>query len=194
MNLRASFLPSENDPEYESRLAQWPAYEQSLYARYPPVCDDCEDNVSKEIARKDSLARSTALGGFLKDSKSKDRTRTAVAPRRTSVGTDKSLLVWYIRGALWVLTTLIALIISGIRMYCHWYLQSYKTYSRPVALGGHISDYPYLNSPFVPSTALVSLMWTFWNPGYLSDRKAQRKGRYVRSDQRRRGQYIVCDA
>lgn len=122
MNLRASFLPGENDPEYERRLAQWPTYEQSLYARYPPVCENCEDNVSKEIARKDALARSTALGGFLKDSRSKDRTRTAVAPRRTRVGADKSLVVWYVRGALWVLTTLSALIISGTRMYCHRYL------------------------------------------------------------------------
>jgi hypothetical protein len=114
INLRASFLPEPFDPQYQQRLAQWPAYEQSLLARYPPVCMNCEDNVSKEIARKDSLARTSALGGFLKHTKGKELARAVTKGKKARLGQDKSLLAWRIRGFLWITTTVMAISTFGI--------------------------------------------------------------------------------
>jgi hypothetical protein len=115
MNLRASFLPDPSDPEYQLRLSQWPAYEQSLYARYPPVCVNCEDNVAKEIARKDSMARTSALSGFLKETKGKERARVSSETSKAKK-VDKGLLAWRVRGLLWALTTLSMIGLDFARM------------------------------------------------------------------------------
>jgi hypothetical protein len=114
MNLRASFLPDAADPEYKLRLAQLPAYEQSLYARYPPVCERCEDSVANEIARKDGLARVSAFGGFLKETKGKERARMRSEAAKPTV-LEKDLLAWRVRGMLWAATAALVVAFDASR-------------------------------------------------------------------------------
>lgn len=109
VNLLAAYLPDPSDPTYASRRAALPAYRESLYARYPPVCATCAPAVDAEIARKDEMARTRALGGALRVSSPTLRRpgtpggRGSKSAAKNSV-TSRNLLLWRVRGILWVLT------------------------------------------------------------------------------------------
>jgi hypothetical protein len=113
VNLRAAFLPDPADPAYAARAAALPEYEASLLARYPPVCDACAPGAQAELARKDALARATAMGGFLRASRSRGRGRTPAPEERPRAG--RRMHVWRARGGLWMLTTMASLALSA---YC----------------------------------------------------------------------------
>ena len=85
-----------------------PDWIQRMQNRYATVCDDCLPNVEAEIRRRDEMARTRALGAFLKDSRGKDKKRLVETQARRDKF-EKSLLVWKMRGCLWVLTLLASL-------------------------------------------------------------------------------------
>lgn len=93
-------------PEYKSRLEMLPAYQESLDARYPPICETCMPLVEDEIHRKDHMARVQALGGWL--SKGKERNPVKAAD-------DRTLFWWRLRGCLWALSAAFSIVgnISG---------------------------------------------------------------------------------
>jgi hypothetical protein len=98
-------------PDYAKRLEQLPAYRESLNVRYPPVCENCSPAVEDEIQRKNQMARTKALGGWLKESKGKDRQRQVSGTEREREKVESQLAVWRLRGALWW-TTLICVVAS----------------------------------------------------------------------------------
>lgn len=65
LNMLADYLPSEDDPEYQQKLQQLPAYEASIATRYPAVCADCAPKVHERISERDQFARSWSLGKWL---------------------------------------------------------------------------------------------------------------------------------
>lgn len=71
------------------------------------MCSSCLPGVEEEIARKDSMARTRALGGALKASsvrgKEKSRTSTEASKRR------RSLFFWKVRGLLWFTTLMLSI-------------------------------------------------------------------------------------
>lgn len=86
-----------------------PEYRESLHARYPPVCADCLPAVEEELHNKEKMARTNALGSFLKETKGKQRTRRVSAP---TVARDKQsvkMLLWRLRGLLWGLNFVAAM-------------------------------------------------------------------------------------
>ena len=86
-----------------------PEYRESLHVRYPPVCEICLPAVEEEIRLKDQMARTKALGGWLKQSKGKEKQRTfSKSAQREKLGV--SLFVWKARGCLWALSLLIAVV------------------------------------------------------------------------------------
>ena len=93
-------------PDHAVRLEQLPAYRESLHKRYPPVCALCLPAVEDEIRRKDHMARTQALGGFLRDTKGKDRQRQVSATGKDRERLDSQLATWRLRGALWSMTLL----------------------------------------------------------------------------------------
>ena len=88
--------------------------------RYATVCDDCLPNVEAEIRRRDEMARTRALGAFLKDSRGKDKKRLVETQARRDKF-EKSLLVWKLRGCLWVLTLLASLVFHFQGRSCDFY-------------------------------------------------------------------------
>lgn len=83
-----------------------PQYRESLHLRYPPVCDECLPAVEDEIQRKDQMARRKALGGWLNESKGKEKQRrvSEIYVEKESLGLATEIIAWRIRGTLWVLT------------------------------------------------------------------------------------------
>ncbi|KAF9651998.1 hypothetical protein BDM02DRAFT_3090013 [Thelephora ganbajun] len=114
-NLLANYLPSPEDPEYPARLASLPSYQASVELRYPPVCPNCLPVVEEEIRSRDHMARTSALGHWLKSSKGKGKQRVASggmhavgkgSSQETGVmGVKKAKRdgeIWMVRGGIWI--------------------------------------------------------------------------------------------
>ncbi|KAI6162079.1 Ima1 N-terminal domain-containing protein [Pisolithus thermaeus] len=151
VNLLSNYLPHPQHPDYARRLEQLPAYRESLHIRYPQVCAQCSPAVEDEIKRKDQMARTQALAGFLKDTKGKDRQRRVSATGKERGNLEPQLAIWRLRGALWWITLLCV-------MACH---------SSTLV-------------PFLPLAVFLSLLYTAWDPTYYSFKKARIQGRDVR--------------
>lgn len=96
--------PPSQHPDYARRLEQLPAYRESLHIRYPPVCANCLPTVEDEIEQKNQMARTKALGGWLKASKGKERQRLVSRFARDHERLGFQLAVWRLRGVLWCTT------------------------------------------------------------------------------------------
>lgn len=107
LNLLSNYLPPEDDPNYQTLLAQLPQYQASLDVRYPLVCSDCAGNVDDEIKKSERLGRSAALGSWLQAGTS----RRSLSPERLPVFVEgKELWAWRTRGLLWLGTLLSSIV------------------------------------------------------------------------------------
>ena len=97
-------------PDYAQRVQQLPAYRESLHVRYPPVCVNCLPAVEDEIEQKNQMARTKALGGWLKESKGKERQRLVSDSGMDRERLGFQLAIWRVRGALWWTTLLCVLV------------------------------------------------------------------------------------
>ncbi|KAG6862448.1 hypothetical protein C0995_011888 [Termitomyces sp. Mi166 len=164
INLMSNFLPHPNDPEYPARLASLKEYRESLHARYPPVCDNCSPAVEDQIRQKDHMARTKALGAWLNDSKGKEwQRRVSSEGYREQEKATTEVIVWRLRGCLWAVTFLSALLCN---------LAGALAIQSPYSLT--------IFRPILPGVVLLSLLWTVWDPTYSSLQRAKRQGRDVR--------------
>lgn len=79
-----------------------PDYQASVERRYPPVCAACLPAVEEEIGKRNHMARTNALGRWLKQSKGKQKQTAATV--EDLVHFDRDLKMWKLRGCLWLLT------------------------------------------------------------------------------------------
>ncbi|KAJ7102090.1 Ima1 N-terminal domain-containing protein [Mycena belliarum] len=162
VNLLANYLPPPGSPESERRMQTLDEYRESLHLRYPPVCESCRPAVEEEIRRKDAMARTQALGGWLNQTKGKSRQRQT---SQTIQEPDKlpEMVVWRLRGCLWAATLTASILCSA-----------------SAALGYR----PFRSLSFVlpglPVLAVLSIFWAAWDPTYSSFRSARMQGRDVR--------------
>lgn len=178
VNLLANFLPDPSDPSYASRLAQLPAYEKSLHERYPPVCADCAVNVEQRIEDANRMARTSALSGFLNDTKGKQRALRSRPDGPRGGGRRKGelrTLAWTVRGVLWVGTTLASAAGSA-------YVATGRTLFSAENAGASAT------MSLLPFIVFISLLWTFWDPTYLKLQRAYIQGRDVKL--KGRSQYV----
>ncbi|KIM24127.1 hypothetical protein M408DRAFT_11129 [Serendipita vermifera MAFF 305830] len=159
-NMLANYLPLPEDPNYQALLETLPDYKASLETRYPLVCEQCLPLVEEKLIKKEHMAKSKALGGWMNAKQG--------TPRRPGLpGKNSSILrqprerpwqarIWMLQGLLYVVTTL-------------WVLTSY------------IYGMARLRSPLIrtlnPLFIIISLFWTFWNRTWL---QARRKGMRIR--------------
>ncbi|KAL4069741.1 Ima1 N-terminal domain-containing protein [Scleroderma yunnanense] len=172
VNLLSNYLPPPQHPDYATRHEQLPAYRESLHKRYPPVCAQCLPAVEDEIKRKDHMARTQALGGFLRDTKGKDRQRQVSGTGKEWEKLESQLAIWKLRGTLWWVTLLCV-------VACH--SAAVLEYHFPPFLGCAV--------PSLPVVSFLSLFYTAWDPTNYSFKKARIQGRDVRV--RGKGRYIT---
>ncbi|KAG2154677.1 Ima1 N-terminal domain-containing protein [Suillus clintonianus] len=163
VNLLSNYLPPPHHPDYAQRLEKLPEYRESLHVRYPPVCADCMPAVEEEIRKKDHMARTKALGGWLNDSRGKEKQRQAPGSSREREKLQTHLFLWRLRGFLWF-TTLAIVVVAHSSVVLRLYF--------PDVLG-HVRQ-------ALPLITLCSLFWTAWDPTYYSFRKARIQGRDLR--------------
>ena len=122
------------DPEHDRRLASYDAYKASVHARYPPVCANCAAPVEEQIRKKDGMARSDALGRWLRDSSRSPAllAHPGAAPpgapgaRRPVLSSvdrralERELRWWRVRGALCIATLGAVLLgdLAGAHLSC----------------------------------------------------------------------------
>ncbi len=87
-----------------------PKYKQNLYRRYPVCCESCEAAVEAEIKSKDNMARSRALGGWLKETKGKERQNRISGNLKDRRKLSSEIFAWRVRGFLWMLSFVLALL------------------------------------------------------------------------------------
>ncbi|OCH96049.1 hypothetical protein OBBRIDRAFT_787500 [Obba rivulosa] len=166
-NLLSNYLPPPDHPEYAQRSALLPEYQRSIEARYPPVCAACAPAVADEIKRRDDMARTRALGGFLRASKqgrvSGSEADARAAARRSKERLEREIAAWKIRGCLWV---------AGLAYSL--------TGHAAVAFGYSILRIPDIVCMVMPLVVFTSILWTAWDPTYASYQRAQFQGRTVR--------------
>ncbi|KAI0361496.1 hypothetical protein OH77DRAFT_1469186 [Trametes cingulata] len=162
-NLLSNYLPTPDDPEYEKRLESLPEYRRSVEFRYPPICANCLPAVEEEIRKRDQMARVRALGGALKTTKGTDSRRRSSETKKERDKLERELRAWKIRGCLWVGTLVCSL--AG---------------HTSIAASYHSMSLPSFLIPFLPALALVSILWTAWDPTYATFRRSQFQGRAVR--------------
>ncbi|KAF8898910.1 Ima1 N-terminal domain-containing protein [Infundibulicybe gibba] len=163
INLLSNYLPSPSNPEYEQRLQMLPEYRESLHVRYPPVCDNCLPAVEDEIRSKDTMARTKALGGWLKESRGKEQQRRVSGNHQQMEKISLEMAAWKMRGCLWVVT-----------LGCSLFGNS------AAAIGRRPLHKFYFVQPVLPLLVVLSLLWTVWDPTYASARRSQLQGRDVR--------------
>lgn len=130
------------------------------------------------------MARTSALGTLLKQSKGKGKERqrqnsgSLVRKRRAAL--ERELLIWRVRGVLWVTMLIGFLSAYGFgesdRRWIRWHteistlvLSGYTTLQLPVLL--------YKTSPVI---VFLSIIWTAWDPRYATFKRSQIQGREVR--------------
>ncbi|KAJ7042402.1 hypothetical protein C8F04DRAFT_76324 [Mycena alexandri] len=134
-----------------------------LHLRYPPVCDACRPGVEEEIRRKDAMARTQALGGWLNQTKGKARQRQASLTIQETDKLGMEMLAWRIRGCLWAVTVFTSMLCSASAALGYRPLPSFS-----------------FAIPSLPIVALISILWVAWDPTYSSFRSARIQGRDVR--------------
>ncbi|CAE6416806.1 unnamed protein product [Rhizoctonia solani] len=165
MNLLSNYLPPSSDPSYSKRLAEYPAYKQSLYARYPSVCANCQPAVDEQIRQKDTMAKSAALGGWLQASAQRSRSPgTGFGEKPPGTGT-RQVAIWNIRGALWLAMAVWWLVTD---------IQGGLTYPVPAK---------FLPYPNIPISA-ASIIWQFWDPTWKSLQRTRLQGHEARVEGR----------
>ncbi|KAJ6574951.1 Ima1 N-terminal domain-containing protein [Mycena capillaripes] len=163
VNLLANYLPENGSPESEQRMQTLDEYRESLHLRYPPVCDSCRPAVEEEIRRKDAMARTQALGGWLNQTKGKVRQRQASLTKDETDKLGMEMLAWRIRGCLWAATVITSMLASAF-----------------AALGYRSLPSLSFILPGLPLLAVASIFWVAWDPTYSSFRSARIQGRDVR--------------
>ncbi|KAH9937043.1 Ima1 N-terminal domain-containing protein [Fomitopsis serialis] len=163
-NLLSNYLPPPDHPDHDQRAAMLPEYRRSIETRYPPVCTDCAPAVEEEIRRRDNMARTRALGGFL--GSSNPPRRPVARTQRDRDRFTRQITFWKIRDV-------------------------YGCYAS-VALGYARFHVPDSVKQGLPALALLSIFWTAWDPTYGSLKRAEFQGRMVR--QRGKREYNVYPA
>ncbi|KAK7694769.1 hypothetical protein QCA50_001957 [Cerrena zonata] len=167
----SAYLPDPSDTKrYADALAEMPDYVERMQRRYTPVCEECLPNVEAEIRRRDEMARTRALGAFLKDSRGNDKRRLVETQARKDKF-EKSLFVWKIRGCLWAITFLDSLGFHG------------------QVAAGYALRIPLSALPVIPVLSLFSIAWTAWDPTYAIVKRSQLQGRVMR--QKRKHEYNI---
>jgi hypothetical protein len=143
------------------------------------------------IRSKDHMARTKALGGWLKQSKGKETERKVSGSRKKREKLVAQLVAWRVRGCLWVMSLLLAVIGNSTGKIKTLPTRSVIDRSGiPAAFGYSLPHQITHLRPILPVVVLVSILWTAWDPTYSAFRRAHIQGRDVRVQGKR--SYIVC--
>ncbi|KPV77516.1 uncharacterized protein RHOBADRAFT_51360 [Rhodotorula graminis WP1] len=168
LHLLASYpSDSELDPDDpDSDLSSFPpldTYRESLDARYPLVCASCAPAVENSIRERDYRVKAQALGWRLRESqRAREREERVSEEKRRSDDWRWTVegWAWRARGAAWVATGVGNVGLAG-----------------PYFADASVEHLNLRARHFIVPLALVSLLWSFWDPTWSRTRLERARGR-----------------
>ncbi|KAK9718094.1 hypothetical protein K7432_005755 [Basidiobolus ranarum] len=70
ISLLGSYIPADDDPDFEYAMATFDTYRKRIEANYPVVCSECEEKVTSELNQKNYQMKARVFGEALKTSNS----------------------------------------------------------------------------------------------------------------------------
>ncbi|KAG5519141.1 hypothetical protein PMAC_002229 [Pneumocystis sp. 'macacae'] len=101
VNSLASYLPSEDHPDYHVYLSAFPSYRAFLEEQYPIVCDFCSSRVQEYLAKKNYIAKSNTLAGWLSNSQKTINSKRTLSQSFLRI----RFFIWGLRGIGWWIIT-----------------------------------------------------------------------------------------
>ena len=127
------------------------------------------------------MARTKALGGWLNDSRGKEKRKSVLGSNREREKLQIHLFLWKLRGLLWFMTLAVVLVTHSTGAPTHSQTYNHCSHFRlAVVMRWHFPDGLGHVRPALPAIVLCSLFWTAWDPTYYSFRKARIQGRDLR--------------
>jgi hypothetical protein len=135
VRVRGVDIDWRQDQNYQALLETLPVYKASLETRYPLVCGQCMPLVEEKLLKKEHMARSKALGGWLTaNARQGTPQRPGMSVRHSSIlrqprSKPWQTRLWMLQGVLYALTTLWAVVSyvygafpsSSYDLYCNDY-------------------------------------------------------------------------
>lgn len=149
IQLLSNYIPSDCSENEEAVLLQnLPAYRTSLDARYPLVCEDCQERVETLLRDRDWRAKARTVGGWLKRSAALGSGINADGKEQPVLHRQRNVALWRIKGTLWRALYL------GTSLACCCPSEYLKGWS------------DRLLWPYLLSFAISSIFYAFWDPTY----------------------------
>ncbi|BGO98599.1 Ima1_N domain-containing protein [Rhodotorula toruloides] len=170
LHLLASYPSSDDEQDPSDPFPPLDEYRRSLDARYPLVCADCAPNVEGVIRERDYRVKTQALGARLRESqlrREREERLSRQVRRRDGLRWTIEEWAWRARGAAWALTH--GVTIAGC---CCGLLRS------DVAVPSHpLKHGVTTHSSTLLFVAIVSLLWSCWDPTWSTLRRERARGR-----------------
>lgn len=177
VQLIAGYLPLETtSSEDDELLARLPRYKESLDARYPVVCPNCQGRVDDIIQERNLKAKARTIGGWLKNSARLARdTASSAVQLETDATYHSRLWLWHLKGTCW--KTLYA--ITALGTFIQPQIARYADYMKSDV--DSILFQTFQKLPWRVLLPIITLFFSFWDPTYrdrvLRDGRVDIKGK-----------------
>ncbi|GEM08367.1 hypothetical protein Rt10032_c05g2384 [Rhodotorula toruloides] len=170
LHLLASYPSSDDDQDPSDQFPPLDDYRRSLDARYPLVCANCAPSVEGLIRERDYRVKTQALGARLRESqlrREREERMSRQVRRRDGLKWTAEEWAWRARGAAWALT-------HGVTVVgcCCGLLEDAFSSFTPI-------PHPAVaaSSSISLLAAIISLLWSCWDPTWATLRKERARGR-----------------
>ncbi|GAA5882045.1 hypothetical protein JCM1840_004237 [Sporobolomyces johnsonii] len=173
IHLLSSYPSSSSSEDEDDSFPPLEAYRASLDARYPLVCPSCAPQIESTIRERDYRVKTQALGWRLRETqRAKEREERLSEQARKTAGKRWFWegVAWRARGVAWAAT-------NGLAVLCCCGALVEPAFFSPSSSSctlERIRDIP-LSIPF----ALLSILWSYWDPTWAQARADRARGRTV---------------
>ncbi|KAJ8294591.1 Integral inner nuclear membrane protein ima1 [Rhodotorula toruloides] len=170
LHLLASYPSSDDEQDPSDPFPPLDEYRRSLDARYPLVCASCAPSVEGVIRERDYRVKTQALGARLRESqlrREREERLSRQVRRRDGFKWTAEEWAWRARGAAWALTHGTTV----VGCWCGLWRDVAIAPSQPLHL-----DVAAQSSTLL-LVAVVSLLWSCWDPTWSTLRRERARGR-----------------
>lgn len=163
VQLIAGYLPTDTTSNEEKELlSRLPRYKESLDARYPVVCANCQGRIDDIIQERNLKAKARTIGGWLKQSAklASSTASSAVQMENGELNTPSRLWLWRLKGTCWK----VLYICSTLTTLLQPQLALYTNEARPNIDLTLLEGFNKL--PWHVLLPVITLFFSFWDPTY----------------------------
>ncbi|GAA5942059.1 hypothetical protein JCM1841_005914 [Sporobolomyces salmonicolor] len=173
IHLLSSYPSSSSSEDEDDSFPPLEAYRASLDARYPLVCPACAPQIEGTIRERDYRVKTQALGWRLRETqRAKEREERLSEQARKTAGKRWFWegVAWEARGVAWAAT-------NGLAVLCCCGALVEPAFFSPGSSSRTLER--IRDIPFSIFSALLSTVWSYWDPTWAQARADRARGRTV---------------